>query len=98
MRGNSNKGVNTRAGIITVKDRIQLNIVSIVISALIVRIIGEWITTLQALARCQMADCEKELDKDFILFKFRSKSALLVTGFCGFLAILIITWYAQYLN
>lgn len=72
---------------------ITLNVVSIVIGVLIVRIIVVWFNSLRIYTESKVDHDIDESEKDWREFQIEIVGAIAVTAFAGFIIICILEWY-----
>lgn len=72
---------------------LTLNVVSIVIGVLIVRIIVVWFNSFKTYVESKVDYDIDESEKDWEEFKRELLGAITVTAFAGFIIICIVEWY-----
>lgn len=72
---------------------VTLNVVSIVIGVLIVRVIVAWFTSFKSYTESKVDYDPDESEKDWEEFKVDLAGAITVTAVVGFIIVMILTWY-----
>ena len=72
---------------------LELNVVSILVGILIVRIIYVWFNSVKVYLESFVTIDVDEAEVDYLTFKREAIGALTVTGLCGFVIIVVISWY-----
>ncbi len=74
---------------------LELNVVSILVGILIVRIIYVWFTSAKVYMESFVTIDADEAETDYAFFKREAVGALVVTGLCGIVIILVVSWYQE---
>lgn len=72
---------------------VTLNVVSIIIGVLLVRIIVVWFNAFKLYSHCKVDYDIDESLKDWEEYKADLVGALMVTAFSGFIIVFILVWY-----
>lgn len=74
-------------------ERVGVNIISLAIAALIIRILVVWVETLKKWVEATADEDGIIAKKEMVCFECMVTSSWLVTGFYGFILVAILVWY-----